>query len=91
VHNVWVAGDTLYMGAYNAGFRAFDISGELRGDLRAQGREMAHLNTADMEGNTKNSAMTWGVVVKDGLAYVNDDNNGLWIVRMEPPRKDLTP
>ena len=28
-------------GAYNAGFRAFDISGELRGDLRAQGREIA--------------------------------------------------
>ena len=27
VHNIWVAGDTLYMGAYNAGFRAFDISG----------------------------------------------------------------
>lgn len=84
VHNVWVAGDTLYMGAYNAGFRAFDISGELRGDLRAQGREMAHVNTADMQGNTQNMAMTWGVVVKDGLAYVNDDNNGLWIVRMEP-------
>ena len=41
VHNVWVAGDTLYMGAYNAGFRAFDISGELRGDLRAQEREIA--------------------------------------------------
>jgi hypothetical protein len=34
VHNVWVTGDTLYMGAYNAGFRAFDVSGELRGDLR---------------------------------------------------------
>ena len=84
VHNVWVAGDTLYMGAYNAGFRAFDISGELRGDLRAQGREMAHVNTADMEGNTKNAAMTWGVVVHDDLAFVNDDNNGLWIVRMEP-------
>ena len=84
VHNVWVAGDTLYMGAYNAGFRAFDISGELRGDLRAQGREMAHVNTADMEGNTRNAAMTWGVVVKNDLAFVNDDNNGLWIVRMEP-------
>jgi hypothetical protein len=25
VHNVWVAGDTLYMGAYNGGFRAFDV------------------------------------------------------------------
>ncbi len=86
VHNVWVAGDTLYMGAYNAGFRVFDISGELRGDLRAQGREIGHLNTADMDGHVKNAAMTWGVVVnpKDGLAYVNDDNNGLWIVRIEP-------
>jgi len=91
VHNVWVAGDTLYMGAYNAGFRAFDISGELRGDLRAQGREIAHLNTADMEGYVKNSAMTWGVVVRDGLAYVNDDNNGLWIVRIEPRIRPLTP
>ncbi len=91
VHNIWVAGDTLYMGAYNAGFRAFDISGELRGDLRAQGREFAHLHTGDMEGKTQNSPMTWGVVVKDGLAYVNDMNNGLWIVRMEPKREDLTP
>ena len=86
VHNIWIAGDTLYMGAYNAGFRAFDISGELRGDLRAQQREMAHLNTADMDGFVKNSAMTWGVVVRDGLAYVNDMYNGLWIVRMKPKR-----
>jgi hypothetical protein len=77
------------MGAYNAGFRAFDISGELRGDLRAQAREIGHLNTADMDGKVKNTAMTWGVVVnpKDGLAYVNDDNNGLWIVRIEPKPK----
>ncbi len=84
VHNVWVAGDTLYMGAYNAGFRAFDISGELRGDLRAQNREIGHINTADMDGRVQNAAMTWGVVVKDGLAYVNDMYNGLWIVRIEP-------
>lgn len=91
VHNVWAAGDTLYMGAYNAGFRAFDISGELRGDLRAQGREMVHVNTADMAGRTQNSAMTWGVVVRDGLAYVNDTSNGLWIIRMEPRPANLTP
>ncbi len=86
VHNVWVAGDTLYLGAYDGGFHVFDISGELRGDLRAQGREIGQLNTADMEGNTKNAAFTWGVVVnpKDGLAYVNDFNNGLWIVKVEP-------
>jgi hypothetical protein len=92
VHNVWIAGDTMYMGAYNGGFRAFDVSGELRGDLRAQGREIAHLHTADMQGFVKNAAMTWGVVVnpKDGLAYVNDMYNGLWIVRIEP-RQQMTP
>jgi hypothetical protein len=86
VHNLWIVGDTLYMGAYDGGFRVFDISGELRGDLRAQGREIGHLQTADMEGNTKNAAFTWGVVVnpKDGLAYVNDFNNGLWVVKVEP-------
>jgi hypothetical protein len=84
VHNIWVAGDTLYMGAYNGGFRAFDVSGELKGDLRAQQREIVHVNTADMNGRVQNTAMTWGVVVRDGLAYVNDMYNGLWIVRILP-------
>jgi hypothetical protein len=94
VHNVWVAGDTLYMGAYNAGFRAFDISGELRGDLRAQGREIASLAPSDPNGFVPNSPMTWGVVVKNGLAYVNDFNSGLYLVRMGPepkPRAPLVP
>jgi hypothetical protein len=85
VHNVWVAGDTLYLGAYNGGFHAFDVSGELLGDLRAQQREIVHVHTGDMEGNVKNTPMTWGVVVRDGLAYVNDMFNGLWIVRIKPP------
>jgi hypothetical protein len=88
VHNVWVAGDTLYLGAYDAGFRAFDISGELRGDLRAQQREIVHVNTADMGAvpSALNEANTWGVVVRDGLAYVNDNHSGLWIIRMLPKR-----
>jgi hypothetical protein len=88
VHNVWVAGDTLYLGAYNAGFHAFDISGELRGDLKAQGREIADLLPGDADGLVPNKAFTWGVVVnpKDGLVYVNDMFSGLWIVRMEPRR-----
>ena len=87
VHNVWVAGDTLYLGAYNGGFHAFDISGELRGDLRAQQREIAHVHTGDMDAHEggQNTPMTWGVVVKDGLAYVNDMNSGLWIVKIKPP------
>jgi hypothetical protein len=86
VHNVWVEGDTLYLGAYNAGFRTFDISGELMGDLRAQQREMVHVNVADMNAHESgvNTAMTWGVVVRNGIAYVNDIHSGLWIVRMMP-------
>lgn len=87
VHNVWVAGDTLYLGAYNGGFHAFDISGELRGDLRAQQREIVHVHTGDMDAHEggQNTPMTWGVVVKDNLAFVNDINSGLWIVRIKPP------
>lgn len=88
VHNVWQVADTLYLGAYDAGFHAFDISGELKGDLRAQHREIASLNTADLGGVVPNAAFDWGVVVnpKDGLAYVNDFNNGLWVVRVDPKR-----
>jgi hypothetical protein len=91
VHNVWVAGDTLYMGAYNAGFRAFDISGRLKGDLRAQGREIAHAQVSSPEGYVPNFTMTWGVVVKNNLAFVNDINGGLFIVRIEPKKAQLVP
>ena len=84
VHNVWAAGDTLYIGAYNAGFHVLDISGELRGDLKAQGRTISELRPADATGVVPNGVMTWGVVVKDGLAYVNDMISGLWIVRLRP-------
>jgi hypothetical protein len=91
VHNIWVAGDTLYMGAYDGGFRAFDVSGELRGDLRAQGREMAALMPVASDGRVANAPMTWGAVVKDGLVFVPDMNSGLWIVRLEPKERPLTP
>ncbi len=90
VHNVWIAGDTLYMGAYEAGFRAFDISGELRGDLRAQDREIAHLHTASDVGHVTNAPRAWGVIYKNGLAYINDNHNGLWIARIEP-KSELVP
>ena len=84
VHNVWVAGDTLYMGAYNSGFHAFDVSGELRGNLQDQGREITHFQPQSPGGKIPNATMTWGVVVKNNLAFINDMNSGLWIVRLEP-------
>jgi hypothetical protein len=86
VHNVWAAGDTLYVGAYNGGFHAFDVSGELRGDLKAQGRTIAEVMPSSPDGVVPNRVMTWGAVVKNGLIYVNDMISGLWIVRIEPKK-----
>jgi len=91
VHNIWVAGDTLYMGAYQGGARTLDISGELKGDLLRQGREMSWIFTADSAGNRPRATFTWGAVVKDGTIYVPDINTGLWILRMEAKQGPVTP
>lgn len=82
-HNVWVAGDTLYLGDYQGGLRVVDISGELRGDLLAQGREIAHVVTADDAGVVPHSPNAWGAIYRDGHIYVSDMNSGLWVVRVE--------
>jgi len=83
-HNVWVAGDTLYLGDYQGGLRVVDVSGELRGDLLAQGREMAKVHTGDERGFLPNAAMTWGAFYHNGLVWANDIFSGLWAVRLEP-------
>ena len=46
-HNLWVEDDILYIGYYNGGLRVVDISGELRGDLYRQGREIAMFRPFD--------------------------------------------
>jgi hypothetical protein len=89
-HNVWVAGDTLYLGDYQGGLRVLDISGELRGDLLRQGREIAHVATGDGQGVVPNAPNAWGALYRDGLVYVADINSGLWIVKVEG-KSALTP
>ena len=89
-HNVWVAGDTLYLGDYQGGLRVIDISGELRGDLLRQGREVSHVVTADAQGVVPNAPNAWGAFYRNGLIYVNDINTGLWIVKLEP-KSELVP
>jgi hypothetical protein len=89
-HNVWVAGDTLYMGDYQGGLRVLDISGELKGDLQRQGREIAHVVTGDGDGTVPNAPNAWGAIYRNGLIYVPDINSGLWIVRVEP-KSELVP
>ena len=40
-HNFWIEGDRLYASFYNGGLRVVDISGELKGNLYYQNREIA--------------------------------------------------
>jgi hypothetical protein len=89
-HNVWVAGDTLYMGDYQGGLRVLDISGELQGDLLRQDREIAHVVTGDSSGAVPNAPNAWGAIYRNGLIYVPDINSGLWIVKVEP-KSELVP
>ena len=89
VHNIWVEGDSLYVGNYQGGGRVVDISGDLKGDLLRQGREIAWLFTADSAGFKPRSTFTWGAVVKNGLIYYNDINTGLWITRLESKQRPV--
>lgn len=88
VHNVWVMGDTLYLGNYQGGARTVDISGELKGDLLREGREMSWILTVDSLGHRR-APFAWGAVVRDGNIFVPDINTGLWILRMEPKQQPI--
>ena len=83
VHNVWAEGDRLYVGYYQAGLRVLDISGELRGDLYSQGREVAVIKTTDENTTVPNWSMTWGAQIHKGKIFTSDLNSGLWIAELK--------
>ena len=94
-HNFWAANDMLYEGYYSGGARVLDISGELRGDLYRQGREIARFWTGDSKGYRPNLPFTWGgqpCSVKcdsdllNRLMYFNDIHSGLWITKLGEPK-----
>ena len=84
-HNMWVDNDIMYMGYYSGGGRIVDVSGELRGDLYRQGREIGRLWTGDPEGYRPNLPFTWGAQPHKDLIFFNDINSGLWIVKIGAP------
>ena len=84
-HNLWVEDDMLYIAYYNAGLRVVDISGELRGDLYRQGREIAAFLPEDPEGHIPNAPMTWGPQPYKGHIFLSDMNSGLWAVKLVDP------
>lgn len=81
-HNMWVEKDVMYVGYYSGGGRIVDVSGELRGDLYQQGREIARLWTGDADAFRANLPMTWGAQPHNGVVYFNDIHSGLWIVKL---------
>lgn len=85
-HNLWVEDDKMYIGYYQGGLRVVDVSGELRGDLYRQGREMGVLKTAASDGYVPNWGMTWGAQVFKGNVFTSDLNSGLWIARLTPEK-----
>ena len=94
-HNFWAANDMLYEGYYSGGARVLDISGELRGDLYRQGREIARFWTGDSKGFRPNLPFTWGgqpcsvacdSPLLNGLMYFNDVHSGMWITKLGAPK-----
>jgi len=94
-HNFWAANDMLYEGYYSGGARVLDISGELRGDLYRQGREIARFWTGDSKGYRPNLPFTWGgqpcsitcdTPELNALMYFNDIHSGLWITKLGAPK-----
>lgn len=81
-HNFWIEDDVLYAAFYNGGLRAVDVSGELRGDLYRQGREIAFWKPQDPDGFVPNTAFSWGAQLHGGTVYVSDWNSGLWALRL---------
>ncbi len=81
-HNIWIFDDVMYMGYYNGGGRVVDVSGELRGELYNQGREIAHFWSGDPQGYRPNLPFAWGAYPYKGLIYINDVHGGLWITRL---------
>lgn len=92
-HNFWVANDTLYVGYYNAGLRVVDISGELKGNLYDQGRELARFQAMDKNGYVPNAPMAWGPQPHKGHVFFTDFNSGLWSVKLpeREAKRPLTP
>jgi len=82
-HNIWAEDDKLFIGYYQAGLRIVDVSGELRGDLYRQGREIGWFMTEDGTGSYPNATDTWGAQPFKGVIYASDSASGLWVTRLE--------
>ncbi len=90
-HNLWVEDGKLYVAYYQGGLRVVDVSGELRGDLYRQGREIGWFMTEPRSARAvspedtfrPHATMAWGPQPFEGHVFVADMNSGLWILGFE--------
>src|SRR5262245_27097467 len=86
-HNLWVKDGVVVMGFDAGGGRVLVVSGELRGDLFRQGREIARLWTGDPQGFRPNIPFTWGGRQDGDYIFFNDINSGIWITKLGQPKQ----
>ncbi len=92
-HNFWIEDGILYVGYYQGGIRVVDVSGELRGNLYRQGREIAYFlpSASPEEAKVPYQPMVWGVfpmfsnqwTTTGSTFYATDYNSGLWTFTVE--------
>ena len=82
-HNLWVYGDILIAGNYQAGLRVVDISGELLGDIYKQGREIGYYVPYHKDGKIPNAPMVWGAQPYKDYIFFADMNSGLYCIQLE--------
>ncbi len=87
-HNIWVENGVLYIAYYQGGLHIVDVSGELRGDLYRQGRQIGWYYTAATEQALRpNAPMAWGPQLFKGNVFMSDMNSGLWVLHHERPER----
>lgn len=82
-HNHWVEDDQLYSAYYQGGVRVVDVSGEKRGNLYDQGREVAAFVTdAPDQAYVPHRAFAFGAQLFKDRIYVSDMSSGLWVLEL---------
>ena len=89
-HNIWVEDDILYQGYYEGGVRVVDVSGELKGNLYTQGREIAVFKPYDPTGYVSNAPMVWSAMPHKGHIFLSDTNSGIWSVKLQPKGRPVS-
>ncbi|MBI4499754.1 MAG: hypothetical protein HY700_01210 [Gemmatimonadetes bacterium] len=86
VDGITVDNNTLYAGFRQGGVRLVDVSGDLRGDIYREGRQVGWFMTAPPDG----ASMAVSALPFKGYVFVTDAGSGLWVLQHQRTAR-LTP